>query len=107
MSNSHSRCIVRHSQTRDWRCVVDFVHDAIADAMHDRAVREGFTPQFTLRLSRRLLLTSELTELALVQRARNLSTQLARYRVRHAIDMVVRGDSEPTRHELRIFFSQS
>lgn len=107
MSATATYCCVRHSASKDWRGVIDFVHDTIADVMHHRAVLAGATPQLTLLLSRPLLMSAVLTESALLRHARALSDDLARRGVHHAIDLVARGNTEPTRHAIRIRLSQS
>ena len=89
------------SQARRWNELRAFVFDALADAMHHRAVLHGAR----LKSMHLLLSGSRLSGFSVAEVQRQLdalSDELRQLGVPHAIHQVLPGDAEPEQHQLRI-----
>ena len=92
---------MRYSRARRWRDLRDFVHDALADAMHHPTVLHGARAHsLSLLVSARHL--GGVGPQEMQRQLEILSGELRHLGVPHAIHRVLSGDAEPMQHQLRI-----
>jgi hypothetical protein len=91
---------LQYSNARSWKLVRVFVHDCLADSLHQMAALEGAQPYVNLLISRRCL--PGVDHIQLERELEKLSVELRRMEVQHAFHTVVPGDVEPVNHQLRI-----
>jgi hypothetical protein len=91
---------LQYSNARSWKLVRTFVHDCLADSLHQLDALQGAQPCVNLLISRRCL--PGVDHIQFEQDLERLSIELRRMEVQHAFHTVVPGDVEPFNHQLRI-----
>ena len=91
---------LQYSHARSWKLVRTFVHDCLADSLHQLDALQGAQPCVNLLISRRCL--PDVDHIQLERELERLSIELRRMEVQHAFHTVVPGDVEPFNHQLRI-----
>lgn len=91
---------LQYSRARSWKLVRTFVHDCLADSLHQVDALQGAQPCVNLLISRSCL--PGVDQIQLERELERLSIELRRMEVQHAFHTVVPGDIEPFNHQLRI-----